>query len=158
MKDIEKALRKAPQPKVPAGLLEKLQSDIVLPRAQLNQGGVSEWRPWLKRWVPALSFTAFLLASLVAIAMQANVVGELRRENQQLQLAAGGAEQVRRERADSQSIEQLRLEQLRKDAAEVERLRTEIAQLQATSQELAGLRAENQRLKAAVQASPKQAG
>jgi hypothetical protein len=155
--DIEKVLRKAPQPKVPAGLLEKLRSDIALPRAESEQA-VNDWRPWFKRWVPALSFAAFFLASLVAIALQANVLADLRRENQELQLAATGAEQIQREQAGSQTAGQLRLEQLRKDAAEVERLRTEIAQLQATSQELASLRAENQRLKTALQASAGQPG
>jgi hypothetical protein len=155
--DLEKVLRKAPQPKVPAGLLEKLRSDIALPRAESGQA-VNDGRPWLKRWVPALSFAAFFLASLVAIAMQANILADLRRENRELQLAATGAEQIQREQASSQTAEQLRLEQLRKDAAEVERLRTEIAQFQATSQELASLRAENQRLKTALQASAGQPG
>jgi len=156
--DIEKVLRKAPQPKVPGGLVEKMRSDIVLPRAESKEIGVSDWRPWLRRWLPALSFTAFLLASLVAIATQANAVAELRRENRELQLAASGAEQLQRERADAQTAEQLRLEQLRKDAAEVERLREEIAQLGATTQELASLRTENQRLKGALQASISQPG
>jgi hypothetical protein len=156
--DIEKILRKAPQPKAPAGLLEKLQSDIVLPAAEPTRAAVNDWRPWLKRWLPALSFSAFLLAALVAIAVQANVLAELRRENRELQVAAAGDEQLQRQKANSQIAEQLRLEQLRKDAAEVERLRAEIAQLGAMEPELAGLRVENQRLKAALQASANQPG
>jgi hypothetical protein len=151
--EIERVLRKTPQPKVPAGLLEKLQADIVLPRKEpTRSASVDGWRPLLKRWLPALSFAAFLLASLVAIGVQANVLAELRRENRELQVAAAGAEQVQRENSNLQAAEQLRLEQLRKDAAEVERLRAEIAQLQATSQELANLRKDNQQLKARLEA------
>src|SRR5688572_31074765 len=125
--EIERILRKAPQPKMPAGLLEKLQSDIVLPRKEPTRPALDGWRPLLKRWLPALSFAGFLLASLVAIGVQANVLSELRRENRELQGAAAGAEQAQREKTDSQAAVQLQLEQLRKDAAEVERLRTEIA-------------------------------
>src|SRR5687768_5727470 len=121
--EIERILRKAPQPKMPAGLLEKLQSDIVLPREEPTRPALDGWRPLLKRWVPALSFAAFLLASLVAIGVQANVLSELRRENRELQAATAEAEQVKRANSDSQAAGQLRLEQLRKDAAEVERLR-----------------------------------
>jgi hypothetical protein len=158
--NMETILRKAPRAKAPAGLLEKLQADIVLPRAPVNEAESTDPRPFFRRWLPALSFSAFLLASLIAIAVQANILSDLRQENRQLQSSAAEIEQARLASAGSQAgqAEQLRLEQLRKDAAEVERLRDEIAQLRAQGQEIATLRAENQRLKAAFQASANQAG
>src|SRR5687767_10080097 len=132
--NIETILRKAPQAKAPAGLLEKLQADIVLPRAPINEAERTDPRPFFRRWLLALSFSAFLLASLIAIAVQANILSDLRRENRELQAAAVDIETTRLGSADSQAAQaaQLRLEQLRKDAAEVQRLREEIAQLGAS--------------------------
>lgn len=157
---IETILRKAPQAKAPAGLVEKLQADIVLPRASLNEAETTDPRPFFRRWLPALSFSAFLLASLIAIAVQANILSDLRQENRQLQSSAADIAQARLTSAGSQAAqsEQLRLEQLRKDAVEVQRLHDEIAQLRAPAQELATLRAENQRLKAALQSSASPVG
>lgn len=157
---IETILRKAPQAKAPAGLLEKLQADIALPRAPFNEAERTDPRPFFRRWLPALSFSALLLASLIAIAVQANILSDLRQENRQLQSSAADMAQARLASAGSQAAqsEQLRLEQLRKDVAEVQRLRDEIAQLRAPAQELASVRAENQRLKAALQASANQTG
>jgi hypothetical protein len=146
---IENLLRKAPQPKIPAHLQQKLQAGIVLPRVASDPG--ADAAPFFRRWFPALSFTMLFLASLIALAVQAGILSDLRRENQQLQLAAAEAAQLRSTAASLQSAEQLRLEQLRKDAEEVQRLRDEIAALSASSPELAALRAENQRLKSAVQ-------
>lgn len=158
IENIEKILRKAPQPKMPAELREKLQADIVLPNrvGQAKARTTNDWRPWLRRWIPAVSFSALLLASLVAIAVQANILSELRRENRELQVAVTDVEQGQRPSANSQSAVQLRLEQLRKDAVEAERLREEIAGLSSQTGALAGLRAENQQLKARLQAAQSQ--
>jgi len=157
---IETILRKVLQAKAPAGLLERLQADIALPRTPVNEAERTDPRPLFRRWLPALSFSAFLLASLIAIAVQANILSDLRQENRQLQSSVANVEQARLAGVGSQAAqaEQLRLEQLRKDVAEVQRLREEIAQLRAPAQELATLRAENQRLKAALQSSASPAG
>ena len=126
--NIETILRKAPQAKTPAGLLEKLQADVVLPRAPVNETERTDPRPFFRRWLPALSFSALFLASLIAIAVQANILSDLRRENRELQAAAVDIETARLGSADSQAAQatQLRLDQLRKDAAEVQRLREEM--------------------------------
>lgn len=153
---IEKLLRKAPPVKVPGGLLEKLRAGIVLPRPELNRIERNDWRPMLKRWIPALSFGALFLGCLVAIAVQSNVLSELRKENKQIETSLGDIEQLRRENAEYQRLfaESQQLEQLRKDNQELERLRVEVAQLREQTQELAQLRAENQRLLAQQNLAP----
>jgi len=146
--EIEKVLRKAPRVKVPAHLREKIEADIVLPRAEVNRMERNDWRPLFKRWLPALSFGALLLGCLVAIGVQSNVLLDLRRENQKLRAASQDLEQLREENTEYQRLqaENRQLEQLRKDNAELEQLRAEIAQLRVQAQELAQLRAENKRL------------
>jgi hypothetical protein len=154
--DIEKILRKAPQPKVPAHLREKLEADIMLPRGGAEQAKArttNEWRPLFKRWLPAFSFSALFFASLIAIAVQANILSDLRRENGDLR-APG--EMAQHDTTSLQSPEALRLEQLRKDAAEVERLRQEIAEFGAQTEQLAALRAQNQQLKGRLQVAQSQ--
>jgi hypothetical protein len=152
---IEEILRKAPRPKMPAGLTERLKANIALPQPELGGTRRGDWRPFLKRWTPALSFGAFLLGCLIAIAVQSNVLSELRRENETLRVTTQNLEQLRQENARYQqlSAEAQQLEQLRKDNAELQRLRAETAQLREQLQELAHLRAENQRLLAQRQAA-----
>ena len=52
-KQIEQLLRQAPEPRAPAGLLQTLQREITLPRAQSGRVNHFESRPWLRRWLPA---------------------------------------------------------------------------------------------------------
>lgn len=157
---IETLLRKAPHPKAPEGLLERLKEDIELPpvasrREVARSPGVV---PFWKRWLPAVSFALFLVSCLVALAVQTRQIMELRRQNAALRASRADLESLRQENAE---VQQLRaavqgLEQLRKDNFEVQRLQAEVAQMRGQVQELAQLRAENQRLRterAAIQTS-----
>src|SRR5436305_539800 len=92
---MEKILRNAPRIKPPPGLREKLESEIVLPDRKIEEPVGQGIRVLVRRWLPALSFTALFLASLVAIAVQSNLLSELRRENEGL-------------RASNQVLDQLR--------------------------------------------------
>src|SRR5438552_10439612 len=83
----EELLRKAPPLKAPHGLRAKLEADIALPGAQARGTRTHDWRPLLRRWLPALSFSAIFLACVVAIAVQSNLLSELRRENDSLRAA-----------------------------------------------------------------------
>lgn len=145
---IETILRNAPRPRVPAGLREKLEADIVLPKANPQAAITTDARPWLRRWLPTLSFSALLLACLVAIAVQSNVLSEFRRANQQFQASIGDVEQLRRDNAEYQTLqtELATLDQLRKDNVELQKLRDEVTSLRQQLQDLPALRAENQRL------------
>src|SRR5688572_14219270 len=145
---IENILRKAPRPKTPAGLTERLKANIAVPRPEPSDVRGNDWRPILRCWTPALSFGAFLLACLVAIAVQSNVLSDLQKENNRLETSIGDIEQLRRENAEYQRLfaENQQLEQLRKDNQELATLRSEVAQLREQVQVLAQLRAENQRL------------
>ncbi|MCI0745687.1 MAG: hypothetical protein L0Y58_09810 [Verrucomicrobia subdivision 3 bacterium] len=157
MKNVEDLLRKAPRPKVPSGLRERLEADVTLPRTATNAFNNNDWRPALKRWLPAFAFSVFFLGCVVAIAVQANLLVELRRENWQLQISANELEQSHQQQAESQKLADQTLEQLRKDNAELKRLQDEITQLQQEVRELADLRAQNQQLTASLKSAQAQA-
>ena len=74
---IEKLLRKAPAPKAPDELLERLQADIRLSHAApANRTQWTEPASFWKRWMPAVSFAVILLTCVVAIAVQTNVISD----------------------------------------------------------------------------------
>src|SRR5882724_7926405 len=150
MNDIEKTealLRKVPRLKLPKGLRETLQAQIVLPRSPSKELSRHDW-PALKRWLPALSFTVVFLACLVAMAVQTGILLDLRRENEKLKLSNQSLEQLRQENLEYQNLraENEQSERLRKESAELERLRTEVVRLRAQVQELPSLQSENQQL------------
>jgi predicted transcriptional regulator len=158
MNEIEKMeslLRKAPRLNVPTGLREALQAQIVLPHVQAREPIARDWRPTLKRWLPALSFAAFFLACLAAIAVQTSILLDLRRENENLKNSNRSLEQLRSVNLEYQNLraENQELERLRKESAELERLRTEVVQLRAQVQELPSLQSEHERLSAEKKAA-----
>src|SRR2546427_712843 len=153
---IEQLLRTAPRPAAPAGLLKKLEAEIHLPQIEASTASRHDWRTLLRRWLPALSFAAFFLACLVAIAVQSSRLSELRQQNRQLREVSHSLEPLREQNAEFQrlSAAKAELEQLRKDHQELLRLNNEVVQLREQVKELAALQAENQRLQAARQAGP----
>ncbi len=152
---IEKLLRNAPRIKPPNGLREKLQTDISLSSLAAEEPVANNWRPLVRRWLPALSFSALFLASLVAIAVQSNTLSELRRENQTLRASQPDLEQLRQQNSEYQKLraENEKLGQLLKDRSELQKLRDEIGVLREQLRQLALLQAENQRLLAANKAA-----
>ncbi len=149
---IEQLLRKAPRSPAPAGLLEKLRTDIALPRrVETRPMNATEAVPFFRRWFPAISFSVIFLACILAIAVQTNQIAELKHENATLQTSAQNIEQLRRDNAEYQRLKAAHeeLERLRRDFAELQQLRTEVAQLQTQAQEMEKLRAESQQLLAA---------
>jgi len=153
---IEELLRKAPGVNAPAGLLQELQRDIRLPGFDAARANRLDSRPWLRRWLPALSFAAILFACLVAIGVQTNILSELQRENGTLRATAQNLGQLRTENEEYRRLQgqSQDLERLRKDNAELHRLQNEVTQLRAQIQDLEKLRAENQKLRAAISAVP----
>ena len=150
MNDIEQTetlLRKAPRLKVPSGLREKLQAQIVLPRAQDSSRDRASLG-LLRRWLPALSLSAFFLACVIAIAVQSNILSELRRENASLRASGVNLEQIRQENLEYQKLraETQQLERLRQENLELRQLQNEVARLRQELQALSALKAENQRL------------
>src|SRR2546423_369167 len=149
---IERVLRKAPRPTAPACLLGELQSNIALPRGSGSPAVTqSETRPFVRRWLPAISFAAIILSCIVAIGVQTSQIVGLQRENASLRAATQDLEKLRLENAEYQKLvaahEELRA--LQKDFAELQDLRKEVAQLRAQQQEADRLRAQNQQLLAA---------
>src|SRR4051794_3811535 len=94
---IEGLLRKVPKVNTPVGLREQLQREIKLPRQEASREIQSDSGSWFKRWMPALSFAAFLIVCLVAIGVQARMLSELKRENEGLRGAVANVAQLRLE-------------------------------------------------------------
>jgi hypothetical protein len=143
--ELESLLRKAPKVPTPDGLLERLQSDIALPRRTKPVDGI-HGQAWLRRWIPA---GAFVLAAAAVIGVQGNAMLKVRKENEALRAAAAHGETLRRENAEYQRLqaENQELERLRKDFKELEALRVEVARLRGQVQESQRLRAEIQNLR-----------
>ena len=144
----EDLLRKAPQLKAPHGLREKLEADIVLSRTQLTGRRAHDRQPLLRRWLPALAFSAIFLACVVAIAVQSNMLSELRRENEALRASNQMPERARQDNQEEQPLASADTEfqRLRRDNLELQKLRAEIVELRQRLQEMTSLQAENQRL------------
>jgi hypothetical protein len=153
---IEQVLRKAPAPKAPADLEEKLIANIRLPRKERVQTEPLRRSSWFKRWLPGLSFGASTVACLAIIGVQVNQLSELRRQNDALRTQTQDLAVLREANAEVQRLrnENAELDRLRKDAAEIQSLREKIAPLRAQADALAQLRAENQRLRTAAAAAP----
>src|SRR5262249_3292505 len=122
---IEKILRKAPTPKAPADLKDKLQTDVRLPRPDANAGpDRTTWGSepsWSRRWLPALSFAAILLTCIVAFGVQGNLMNELKQHNADLRTKVQNLDSLREDNASLQKMrnENQELDRLRKDNAEM---------------------------------------
>ena len=148
---IENILRKAPQPAAPAWLLKQLQADIDLAQPDYSAVRRPARKQTARRWLPALAFGLFLLSCLVIIGVQANLVDQLKQQNQRLRADTANLEPPGNLQAgnDRLAAQREQLERLRQESDEVTRLRAEIAQLRGEVAEVEQLRAENQRLRAA---------
>lgn len=155
--EIETLLRRVPVPVAPSDLRSVLVAEIQLPRAAHPATGTAptvDLAGWWRRWVPAVSFGLLFLGCLMVLGVQTLQVIDLRRQNEQLQIATARLEELRRENAE--------LQQLRSagqgnaltaaDQNELLKLRVELAELRGLSAELTRLQTENQRLQAALQA------
>ena len=151
---IENILRRAPKVKAPAGLAQKLKSDIALPRASATANTADFWAGF-RRWFPGFATAALFLTCLVALGVQQRVLSNLRHERGQLEAAASERQQITEASRTGQGQAQAQaaqLAQLRKDNAELQQLRATVAQLREQLQQLPALRAEHQRLAAQAKA------
>ena len=149
IEQIENFLRRSPKVAAPAELLERLRSDIKLAAVQSVHGdarrttrqdnSVPYGPSFFKRWLPALSVAVWLLACLVILAVQSNMLQRLKVENRVARAAAAfGDPQVQASAPDAE------LARLRAEAEEARKLRAEIAQLSSQLSEAQKIRAENQ--------------
>jgi hypothetical protein len=151
---LEEILRKAPEVTVPPEVLEHLQSQIRLPNAALRRADPFDSRPWLRRWLPALSFAAFLVTCLMAIGIQIGILSELKRKNEALRASTQDLDPLRTANGEYKRLQAQgqELERLRKDYLDLKRLRAEVGQLRGQLPEVEKLRADNQRLTAEISA------
>jgi hypothetical protein len=144
--EIESVLRRAPRPAAPAGLLERLKEDIVITPERVVEKRPDLSVSWLRRWLPAMALSSWLIACLVVLGVQTNMLSQLRQENRRLRTEAQARAAVAEQKAVEMRAVAQQLERLRAENQEVTQLQTQVAQLAATLQELDGIRRENQQL------------
>src|SRR5687767_11936776 len=124
---IENVLRRAPKVKTPAGLSEKLKTDIALPHASATASTTDFWAGF-RRWFPGFATAALFLTCLVALGVQQRVLSQLRQGQTQLQTSATESQQLadaKRSAQEQAQAQATQLAQLRKDNAELQQLRSE---------------------------------
>ena len=75
---LEAVLRKAPARPAPAGLLDKLDADIALPRPETSR---ADWRdavPWWRRL--SLAWACITFAAITTLAVQQRTITSLRED------------------------------------------------------------------------------
>ena len=152
---VDQLLRKAPLVRTPAGLLEKLEATIQLPRATAtatNHPLRDTHSSWFRRWMPALGFALWFLGCVVVFGIQASRMAGLLEQQRALESAKVDATQQALSAEAARIAAATELEQLKKQWAEVQKLRPEIEQLRADMQELAALREQNQQLREELKA------
>lgn len=145
--DLEDMLRRAPQPRAPAGLKETLYAGINLSPMKSPDPRLSAFqRAWWTRWWPSLATGGLTALCLVVLGVQQTQIGQLRRSIQQLQ-----------QQIDSTSNPSSRAEIMRRPGippplpelntrTEIDRLRQEARDLAKEVNELAFLQTENEQL------------
>ncbi len=149
--EIENVLRRAPQPKPPADLKNRLIAQVQLPAARpasqpaltvRSRGG------WLRRWWPALAPAAVSVACAAVLTVQQSQIRDLRETIQTLAQAAAATEAAsstptaRTDSGASASGSSVTEQQ------EIDRLKKLASQLAADMAQLEQMRAENANLRA----------
>jgi len=141
---IECWLRKAPVPRAPATLLQKLHADV---RVNPSATRVVAGPLWLlfSRWWPAAACFAI---GITLLGAQINTAAKLRRENQLLRAATAQIEGLRSQNAEYQQLAPVAAEvdHLKANRLELQALKAEVAQLRQALAEAERIKAENQRL------------
>jgi hypothetical protein len=149
---IETLLRKAPSPKVPAGLRSQLVMDIHLPETGRATTLFASNIPFWRRWLPALCYGVLLLGCLIGLAIQTSQIVELRRQNKTLAGVAATLEEARTENAGLEQARQATA--MSRRVEEIAKLQAQLEALQPKTEELAALRVENQQLQAQLASQP----
>jgi hypothetical protein len=149
---IEDLLRKSPIPQPPADLVQRLVADIRLPRIQSGRSESCVPRSLFRRWFPALTFSALVIACFVVMAVQANLISALKHGNESLRAQTRNLDALRQANVEAQRLrgENSDLASLQRDNSELQRLRGEMIQLQTQAASLSQLRADHQKLAASA--------
>jgi hypothetical protein len=150
-KDLETALRAAPQPKAPADLEQSLLAQASVGRRSSNRavrGG-----NWLRRWWPALAPAAVSLACAAVITAQQLEIHDLQKTLKALSQPVVPSASV--------PVPALRLtnnapagDSAGGEQAEIQRLKEQAFKLSGEVTRLLGLRTENEKLRAQLAAPP----
>lgn len=144
--EIENVLRRAPQPKPPGNLQQRLKAQALsAPRLPSPKpGGRSESGSWLTRWWPALAPTVISLACAATFTVQQQEARHLKAEVENSAAAAAAA----LERSAAAPAAATPHNASAAEEGELLRLRTLAASLNAEIAKLEQIQAENDRLRA----------
>jgi len=152
--DLEQILRRAPQPRPPTGLEEKLLRQVELPtcaqRAAETVPLLPPWRAWLNSWWPVVATACLAAACLVLVAVQQTELRELRAavSAARARQAAGTAPRAAEVQAPAGAST------ARDPREDLERLRTVAKRAAADVRDLEALESENAKLRERVSAGP----
>src|SRR5262245_6818525 len=96
---LESLLRRPPCPPPPGGLLAQLLADTSLVMRHSVRLDAATQAPFWRRWIPALAFGLLFLGCLVVLGLQTSELLDLRRQNEQLLVAAASQADLGREKA-----------------------------------------------------------
>jgi hypothetical protein len=143
--EIEKLLRRSPQPAPPHGLKEKLLMQIQSESIESSSKSFFIAREsWFRRWWPTLVPAGFCLACAVVAAVQEKEIRALKQNIQALSAQAPAqtpAASVNAAANDSPA------NRLKADQDEIARLKEQVTQLTAEISQLEKMRSENQKLR-----------
>jgi len=146
--EIEDSLRRAPAPKAPAGLKDRLVAQVQLgpvrSRAQASAQSLCP-RSWLGRWWPALAPAAVSLACAMVVSVQQMEIRDLKQTIQSLSQSAAAAAEATVHSPTGGGPSETGQQEIARLQNLVKRLAGEVAQLEQ-------LRAENEKLRAQVAA------
>jgi hypothetical protein len=150
--ELESILRAAPRPPAPAGLQQRLVSQVRLPAAGTNGEPVIGGN-WFRRWWPTLLFGGGVLACAATLLTQQGQIRELRAQLEaapEAQMEPGVVASGSRSQAAPALPESTSSTEDKR--AEILRLRAELAELKAGSALAEQLTAENRQLETQIAA------
>jgi hypothetical protein len=148
-REIESALRRAPQPRPPAGLKKELLGQVSLPVTR-PESPTTLMRPtlggWLRRWWPALAPATVSLACAVVLTVQQMEIGDLQESIRGLSEVAAATAAVPSAAlpaplndmpaTDSSAMEQQEIARLKQLVSQLAREVAQLEQIQKENQDL----------------------
>ena len=142
--EIERLLRRSPQPAPPRDLKEKLLMQIQSTSAESARSFSISRQSWFRRWWPTLVPAGFCLACAVVFAVQQNEIRLLKQNIQTLSTQAPAQTPDASANAVANDSPTVRL---KADQDEISRLRDQVTQLTAEIAQLEKMQTENQKLR-----------
>jgi len=154
--EIESILRRAPHPKAPASLKDRLEADALAHEIQSKKNAPlssRDFRSWLTRWWPALAPAAVSLACAAVFSVQQSEIRGLKQTIQSSAGIAAGTEAVPAIAGERAEVDASVAATVENEKAEIARLKALVVRLSPEVKELEQMRAEDDRLRQQIRAA-----